>query len=131
MNIYLVVSKASTTTIMSYQQDKIDLYIERVNMAHSHYNKYKKTQWSLESSLNKIKEIENILQKEINKEKKDENEENHESCAICLESLQNKTIVTTKCKHSYCYDCIEANKQNNQYTGELCTICRTNIFSNT
>ena len=97
-------------------------------MAHHHFDNYKKTQWKLESNINKIKEIENILKKETNKYENDENTENHETCAICLESLHNKTIVSTKCRHSFCYQCVEANRKYNQHTGSLCTICRADII---
>ena len=110
---------------MNYRQEKVGLYIERVSMAHQHFNNYKKTQWKLESNINKIKEIENILKKETNN---DENIENHETCAICLESLHKKTIVSTKCHHSFCYQCVEANRKYNQHTGSLCTICRADII---
>tara|TARA_R110002096_G_scaffold92390_1_gene208817 strand:- start:4 stop:345 length:342 start_codon:yes stop_codon:yes gene_type:complete len=113
---------------MNHQQDKVELYIERVNMDRSYFDNYKKTQWKLESNINRLKEIENILQKEIKKEENSKKTEDCETCAICLESLYNKTTVSTKCQHSFCYECVEANRKYNQHTGSLCTICRADII---
>jgi capsule polysaccharide export protein KpsE/RkpR len=127
---------------MNYQQDKVDAHVERVNMAHSHFNEYKRSKWQLEGSLNTANKLQRTLEAAIlkaaiqqdivsNDNRKIELENNQQiekTCAICLESLNNKTFVSTKCNHSFCYQCIEFNKQYNKCTGELCAICRSRIF---
>lgn len=46
-------------------------------------------------------------------------------CSICLDKLNNKTIVKTSCNHQYHYDClhiwITTNKKINKDT--LCPLC--------
>tara|TARA_Y100001970_G_scaffold292160_1_gene432240 strand:- start:1363 stop:1842 length:480 start_codon:yes stop_codon:yes gene_type:complete len=70
--------------------------------------------------INKLNNIEETLKKEY------ENE-THE-CVICLTNLKNLNKIKTKCNHTFCFDCINYNKQNNKNTGHLCPVCRCSIF---
>jgi len=53
-----------------------------------------------------------------------------EICSICLESLNNKYIYTTKCNHIYHRQCIEiycSYINNNIYGTIRCPLCNENI----
>jgi len=104
--------------------EKIQLYIERINMENNRYENITKTKWNLESTLSKVNSIYN----ELNKENIQSNITSY-SCSICLNSTENKTTVKTKCGHTFCFECIDNNRKYNKHTGELCGICRKNIFT--
>ena len=108
-----------------YNEEKTQLYIDRINAVNNHYENITKTKWNIESTLSRV----NSLYDELNKENIQLDNNKNNCCSICLNSMENKTIVQTKCGHSFCFDCIENNRKYNKYTGELCSICRNNIFS--
>lgn len=106
-----------------YHNEKLNNYVEQVNLMHSHYENYTKTRWRLEDNLKKVDKLFYLLGKE------NMNTNVIEQCAICMENLTNKMIVQTKCNHKFCYDCIENNKKYNKNTGNLCGICRETLFN--
>lgn len=105
-----------------YRDEKFNNYIERSAMAHERYENYTKTNWKLEDTMCKLNNIVDAL-------KKQNANMTTVCCAICMENVTNKTVVQTKCNHTFCYDCIENNKKYNQSTGNLCGLCRENIFN--
>lgn len=109
------------TILRNYNIEKTNNYVEQVSTIHARYENYTKTRWALDSSLQKVNKLFETLNKE---------NETIMQCAICMENLTNKTIVQTKCNHKFCYDCIEKNKRYNKTTGNLCGICRKDIFNN-
>ena len=70
--------------------------------------------------INKLNNIEETIKKEYEKETQE--------CIICFKNLENLNKIKTKCNHTFCFDCINYNKQNNKNTGHLCPICRCSIF---
>ena len=104
--------------------EKYKRYAERVLAEHNRYYFTRNTQMDIYRAIEKANDLQKILKIKINEEP-----ENGVHCAICLEPMQNKSIVKTSCNHTFCLNCIEQNKHCNKYTGKLCTICRNDIFT--
>jgi len=102
---------------------KHDLFVERVLAEHNRYYFTRNTQMDISMALEKA----NNLQKFLNNKIKEEAEPINQ-CAICYESMENKSIVKTSCNHTFCLDCVIKNRNNNKNTGHLCGICRNNIY---
>ena len=109
----------------SYYADKIkyDMLSVRVLTEHNRYYHTRNTKMDISMALEKATNLQKILKHKVEEENNYENK-----CAICLESLINKSIVKTSCNHTFCLSCIEQNKKYNKNTGKLCTICRKNIY---
>ena len=103
---------------------KHELFAERVLAEHNRYYFTRNTKMDISMALEKA----NNLQKFLNNKIKEEAEPIN-MCAICYESMENKSIVKTACNHTFCLDCVIKNKNNNKNTGHLCGICRSNIFT--
>jgi len=112
-----------TTNTMSH--NNTNRYAERIQLEDNRYETFTKNRWNIEFTLSKVNSIYN----ELNKENIFANKDN-DSCSICMNTMLNKTVVQTKCGHSFCFDCITKNRKHNKYTGEQCGICRANIFEN-
>jgi hypothetical protein len=104
--------------------EKYDLYTERVLAEHNRYYFMRNVTMEISIALEKANNLQKILNNKINEEP-----DNGDHCAICLESMKNKSIVQTACNHTFCLNCVEQNKHCNKFTGNLCTICRNNIFT--
>lgn len=100
-----------------------DLLADRINYENERYYSMRKIKMNLFMSLEKSNDLEKILLTKVNEEKEEDN-----SCSICMESLDNKNIVNTKCKHKFCLSCIINNHNYNKHTGKLCSICRTELL---
>ena len=100
-----------------------DLLADRINYENERYYSMRKTKMNLFMSLEKANDLEKILLTKVKEEKEEDN-----SCSICMESLDNKNIVNTKCKHKFCLSCIINNHNYNKNTGNLCSICRTELL---
>ena len=97
-----------------------DLLADRINYENQRYYSMRQTKMNLFMSLEKANDLEKIL---LNKVKEEDN-----SCSICMETLDNKNIVNTKCNHKFCLSCIINNHNYNKNTGNLCSICRTELL---
>jgi hypothetical protein len=73
----------------------------------------------LKNSINTCCEVENILKKII---------DNKDACPICLENIDDNNYVKTKCEHRLCVSCFASNIKKNQFTHDLCPLCRERIF---
>jgi NADH pyrophosphatase NudC (nudix superfamily) len=104
--------------------DKYELYAERVLAEHNRYYFMRNVHMEVSIALEKANDLQKILKNKINEEP-----ENGVHCAICLESMKNKSIVQTSCDHTFCLNCVEHNKHYNKHTGNLCPICRNDIFT--
>lgn len=103
--------------------EKYELYAERVLADHNRYYFTRKIQMDISISIEKANNLQRILNDKI---KEEADTSNH--CAICYESMENKSIVKTSCNHTFCLDCVIKNRNNNKNTGHLCGICRNNIY---
>jgi hypothetical protein len=104
--------------------NKYKLYADRVIADHNRYYFTRNVKQDIYITLEKANNLQKILKNKINEEL-----ENGIHCAICLESMQQKSIVQTSCNHTFCLKCVEQNKHCNKFTGNLCTICRKDIFT--
>jgi len=53
----------------------------------------------------------------------------NETCAICLENIQNKSVYHTPCKHTYHTECLRTQISNSSCpTPYNCAICRNNLY---
>jgi hypothetical protein len=104
--------------------EKYKRYAERVLDEHNRYYFTRNTQIDISMALEKANNLQKFLNNKIKEEAEPVNQ-----CAICYESMDNKSIVKTACNHTYCLDCVIKNRNNNKHTGNLCGICRNNIFT--
>jgi NADH pyrophosphatase NudC (nudix superfamily) len=104
--------------------EKYELYAERVLAEHNRYYFTRNVIMDVSIALEKANDLQKTLQKKIMEEP-----EPGIHCAICLESMKNKSIVQTSCNHTFCLNCVEQNKHCNKSTGNLCSICRNDIFT--
>ncbi len=55
-------------------------------------------------------------------------------CPICLNSMENEMTITTRCLHTFCYDCLRkhmnSTKNINENRHRKCPCCRENLFYN-
>ena len=55
-------------------------------------------------------------------------------CPICLNSMKNGMTITTRCLHTFCYDCLTNHMNSTQNTNEnrhrKCPCCRESLFEN-
>lgn len=100
---------------------EIDYYINKENINLN--TEKKELNNGIQKAADKLNKIENIITS-LNNEKEKENKE----CPICLESIHEKSIVTGKCKHVFCANCIFINLHKNMSTGNLCPMCRKSIL---
>lgn len=105
---------------------KCELLTSRILYENERYYNMRNTRMDVSIALEKA----NHLQKYL-KQKVCEDDEKEICCAICLESMENKSIVKTSCNHTFCLNCITNNTHHNKNTGQLCTICRNDIFTHT
>jgi len=73
----------------------------------------------LKNSITTCREVENTLKKII---------DNEDACPICLENIGDNNYVKTKCEHRLCVSCFASNIKKNQFTHDLCPLCRERIF---
>ena len=104
-----------------------DILVKRINMDIERYYFMRESRMDILMTLEKANNIEKELLQKIKEEQKRE-ETIDNSCSICMESLDNKNIVNTKCKHKFCLSCIINNHNYNKNTGNLCSICRTELL---
>lgn len=57
------------------------------------------------------------------------NENNVESCPICIESIGERNYIVPSCGHKVCVNCFVKNMTMNRGTGCLCSLCREQIVS--
>lgn len=102
---------------------KDELFAERVLAEHNQYYFKRNTQIDISMALETANNLEKILKNKIKEEAEPINQ-----CAICYETMDNKSIVKTACNHTFCLDCVIKNMNNNKHTGNLCGICRNTIL---
>ena len=102
---------------------KYDMLTVRVLAEHNRYYFTRNTKMDISMALEKANNLHKFLKNKVDEENDYENK-----CAICFEPFTNKSVVKTSCNHTFCLTCIEQNKKYNNDTGELCTICRKNIY---
>jgi len=101
-----------------------NLLVERILSEHNRYYFKRKYQMELSMALEKANNLQKILNNKIQEEI-----DHDEVCAICYDSMKNKSTVRTSCNHTFCLNCVTMNKECNVNTGSLCTICRNDIFN--
>jgi len=99
-----------------------DILADRINYENERYYSMRKTKMNLFMSLEKANHLEKTLLSKIREEVDADN-----ICSICMEPMENKNVVKTMCNHKFCLTCIINNKNHNKNTGELCSICRTDL----
>ena len=115
-----------STKNLKYLETQIkmaDLLADRINYENERYYNMRQIRMGIFMSLETAKNLEKELLNKVREEKEEEN-----CCSICMESLDNKNIVNTKCKHKFCLSCIINNHNYNKHTGKLCSICRTELL---
>lgn len=102
--------------------EKYKFYADRVLAEHDRYYFTRNTQMEIYTAIEKANNLQQFLNKKVKEEPDPINQ-----CAICYDTMENKSIVKTSCNHTFCLDCVIQNKNNNKHTGKLCGICRNNI----
>ena len=75
------------------------------------------------------RELKNAIDKENDKDSREINENNVESCPICIESIGERNYIVPSCGHKVCVNCFVKNMTMNRGTGCLCSLCREQIVS--
>jgi hypothetical protein len=75
-------------------------------------------------------ELKNAIDKENNDtDSREINENNVESCPICIESIGERNYIVPSCGHKVCVNCFVKNMTMNRGSGCLCSLCRSQIVS--
>ena len=75
------------------------------------------------------RELKNAIDKENNADSREINENNVDSCPICIESIGERNYIVPSCGHKVCVNCFVKNITMNRGTGCLCSLCRAQIVS--
>ena len=75
------------------------------------------------------RELKNAIDKENNADSREINENNVDSCQICIESIGERNYIVPSCGHKVCVNCFVKNITMNRGTGCLCSLCRAQIVS--
>lgn len=75
------------------------------------------------------RELKNAIDKENNADSREINENNVESCPICIESIGERNYIVPSCGHRVCVNCFVKNMTMNRGSGCLCSLCRAQIVS--
>ena len=75
------------------------------------------------------RELKNAIDKENNADSREINENNVESCPICIESIGERNYIVPSCGHKVCVNCFVKNITMNRGSGCLCSLCRAQIVS--
>ena len=108
--------------------------LEEYPLQEINYNKYdiQEHLTTLAHNLHNVEqELKNAIDKENNtnkeKDSREINENNVESCPICIESIGERNYIVPSCGHRVCVDCFVKNMTMNRGSGCLCSLCRAQI----
>ena len=84
--------------------------------------------------INKIKIMEHETSSDRSRDEQTITEVRNSECPICFNSMENSMTITTRCLHTYCYDCLTNHMNSTQNINEnrhrKCPCCRENLFEN-
>ena len=109
--------------------------LEEYPLQEINYNKYdiKEHLTTLAHNLHNVEqELKNAIDnedKENDKDSREINENNVESCPICIESIGERNYIVPSCGHRVCVNCFVKNMTMNRGSGCLCSLCRAQIVS--
>ena len=106
--------------------------LEEYPLQEINYNKYdiKEHLPTLAHNLHNVElELKNAIDKENNADSREINENNVDSCPICIESIGERNYIVPSCGHKVCVNCFVKNITMNRGTGCLCSLCRAQIVS--
>ena len=104
--------------------------LEEYPLQEINYNKYNIQEHltTLAHSLHNVeRELKNAIDKENDKDIREINENNVESCPICIESIGERNYIVPLCGHRVCVNCFVKNMNMNRGSGCLCSLCRAQI----
>jgi hypothetical protein len=127
---------------LSHKQRQIYIpKLEEYPLQEINYNKYD-IQAHLNTLAHNLHNVERELKNAIDKENNDKdtdkemdtysreiNENNVESCPICIESIGERNYIVPSCGHKVCVNCFVKNMTMNRGTGCLCSLCRAQILA--
>ena len=106
--------------------------LEEYPLQEINYNKYdiQEHLTTLAHNLHNVeRELKYAIDKENNADSREINENNVESCPICIESIGERNYIVPSCGHRVCVNCFVKNMTMNRGSGCLCSLCRTQIVS--
>ena len=106
--------------------------LEEYPLQEINYNKYdiQEHLTTLAHNLHNVEqELKNAIDKENNADSREINENNIESCPICIESIGERNYIVPSCGHKVCVNCFVKNMNMNRGSGFLCSLCRAQIVS--
>ena len=106
--------------------------LEEYPLQEINYNKYdiQEHLTTLAHNLHNVEqELKNAIDKENNADSREINENNIESCPICIESIGERNYIVPSCGHKVCVNCFVKNMNMNRGSGCLCSLCRAQIVS--
>jgi hypothetical protein len=106
--------------------------LEEYPLQEINYNKYdiKEHLTTLAHNLHNVElELKNAIDKENDMDSREINENNVESCPICIESIGERNYIVPSCGHKVCVNCFVKNMTMNRGSGCLCSLCRSQIVS--
>ena len=106
--------------------------LEEYPLQEINYNKYdiQEHLTTLAHNLHNVeRELKNAIDKENNADNGVINENNVESCPICIESIGERNYIVPLCGHRVCVNCFVKNMNMNRGSGCLCSLCRAQIVS--
>ena len=108
--------------------------LEEYPLQEINYNKYD-IQAHLNTLAHNLHNVERELKNAIDNDKdkytdsREINENNVESCPICIESIGERNYIVPSCGHKVCVNCFVKNMTMNRGSGCLCSLCRSQIVS--
>ena len=106
--------------------------LEEYPLQEINYNKYdiQEHLTTLAHNLHNVeRELKYAIDKENNADSREINENNVESCPICIESIGERNYIVPSCGHRVCVNCFVKNMTMNRGSGCLCSLCRAQIVS--
>ena len=106
--------------------------LEEYPLQEINYNKYdiQEHLTTLAHNLHNVeRELKNAIDKENNADNGVINENNVDSCPICIESIGERNYIVPLCGHRVCVNCFVKNMTMNRGSGCLCSLCRAQIVS--
>jgi hypothetical protein len=106
--------------------------LEEYPLQEINYNKYdiQEHLTTLAHNLHNVeRELKNAIDKENNADNGVINENNVDSCPICIETIGERNYIVPLCGHRVCVNCFVKNMNMNRGSGCLCSLCRAQIVS--
>ena len=116
-NRKIYMPKLEEYPLQEINYNKYDIQEHLTTLAHNLHNVERELKNAIDNDKDKYKDSREI------------NENNVESCPICIESIGERNYIVPSCGHKVCVNCFVKNMTMNRGSGCLCSLCRTQIVS--